>query len=62
MPELTPRRTPAPVPEPSASERQIADELLRNIEQLAPETADIAPPEVALPALARALEQRAKEK
>lgn len=41
---------------------QVADELLRDIERLAPESAAVAPPKVAVPALAQDLKERAEEK
>lgn len=64
MPELTPRRQPgaAAGSAPSAAELQAAHELMRNLEELAPESLDVTDPQAALPELARALELRAKQR
>lgn len=59
MPELTPRRGSASIAEPSDVEVQAANQLLRNLEELAPESMNVSSPDVALPELARALEARA---
>lgn len=62
MPELTPRRGPASIAAPSEDELRAANELLRNLEQLAPESMNVSAPEEALPELARALEARTNKR
>lgn len=58
MPELEPRRKPAPVPAPSAAELQAAQGLLADLQKLAPDALKPADPEISLPALAHALQSR----
>lgn len=62
MPDLTPRRGPASITPPSEAEVRAANQLMRNIEELAPESLTVSDPEIALPELARALQERANNK
>lgn len=61
MPELTPRREPSPIPAPTETEVRTANELLENIEKLAPESFNVAQAGESLSELAQGLKQRANE-